>query len=274
VINFDYQNYEDFFLYANKRNKDAEKRLVSHSTKRAAEMTGPTIISGNEVGPQETGKAVYSFMGLVAKEAEQYAAGHTTPMSPVLEEIESYTLKESDYPSMLTGRVEGRFLQLIVSLSGFRDVVDVGTFTGYSALAMAESVPPDGKVITIEHNSAHADIAQGFFDRSPHGRKISLQRGEAADVLKSLPSEATDLVFIDADKANYLAYYQESMRILREGGLILADNALWYGRIFDPKDPDSKAMALFNEEVNADNRAEKLFLTIRDGIYVIRKTTT
>ena len=228
----------------------------------------------NAGGKQETGKAIYSFMDVVAGEAEQYAAGHTSPMSSLLEEIESYSLKETDHPSMLTGRVVGRFLQLIIALSGFRDMVDIGTFTGYSALAMAESIPPDGKVLTIEHNSANADIAQGFFDRSPHGCKIDLQRGEAIDVLKSLPSEATDLVFIDADKTNYIAYYHESMRILRKGGIILADNALWYGRIFEPKDEDSKAMALFNQEVNADNRVEKLFLTLRDGIYLIRKKTT
>ena len=93
----------------------------------------------------------------------------------------------------------------------------------------------------------------------------------ALDVLKTLPDAKTDLVFIDADKKNYCAYYRESMRILRNGGLILADNALWYGRIFDPQDDDSRAMADFNDLVNADNRAEKLFLTIRDGIYVIRK---
>lgn len=227
--------------------------------------------SENTGGQQETGKAIYSFMDIVAGEAEHYAASHTTPLSPVLEEIERYTLKESSYPSMLTGRVAGRFLQLIVALSGFRDVVDIGTFTGYSALAMAESLPPEGKVLTIERDPVNADIAQGFFDRSPHGGKIALQRGEAVDILKSLPSAASDLVFIDADKANYLAYYHEAMRILREGGLILADNALWYGRIFNPKDDDSKAMALFNEKVNDDNRTEKLFLTLRDGIYLIRK---
>ena len=222
-------------------------------------------------GQQETGKAIHSFMDMVAGEAEQYAADHTSPMSPLLEEIENFTLKKTEYPSMLTGRVEGRFLQLIIVLSGFRNVIDIGTFTGYSALAMAESIPPDGKVLTIEHDSANADIAQGFFDRSPQGYKINLQRGEAINILKSLPPEATDLVFIDADKANYLAYYHESMRILRKGGLIVVDNALWYGRIFEPKDKDSKAIALFNEEVNADNRVEKLFLTLCDGIYLIRK---
>jgi caffeoyl-CoA O-methyltransferase len=222
-------------------------------------------------GQQETGKAIYSFMDMVAGEAEQYAADHTSPMSPLLEEIEDYTLNKTGSPSWLTGRIEGRFLQLIIVLSGFRNVIDIGTFTGYSALAMAESIPPDGKVLTIEHNSANADIAQGFFDRSPQGYKIDLQRGEAMSILKSLPPKATDLVFIDADKASYLAYYHESMRILRKGGLIVVDNALWYGRIFEPKDEDSQAIALFNEAVNADNRVEKLFLTLCDGIYLIRK---
>jgi len=96
--------------------------------------------------------------------------------------------------------------------------------------------------------------------------------GEAIEILQSLPDESVDLVFIDADKTNYPAYFRESMRILREEGFILADNVLWYGRIFNPQDEDSKAVAAFNEEVNADNRTEKLFLTLRDGLYLIRKT--
>ena len=107
---------------------------------------------------------------------------------------------------------------------------------------------------------------------APAAIKITLRKGEALEILKTLPDAKTDLVFIDADKQNYSAYYGESMRILRNGGLILADNALWYGRIFDPKDDESRAMADFNELVKADGRAEKLFLTIRDGIYLIRKT--
>ncbi|MCL5024084.1 MAG: class I SAM-dependent methyltransferase [Nitrospirae bacterium] len=220
--------------------------------------------SGNTSG-------ISCFMDLVAREAEEYAADHTTPMSALLEEVERFTLMKTPYPSMLTGRVEGRFLQTITRLSGARHIVDIGTFTGYSALAMAEVLPDDAEILTIEHNAEHAKIAQNFFDRSPGGFKITLCLGEALEILKTLPDGKTDLVFIDADKRNYSAYYGESMRILRTGGLILADNALWYGRIFDPKDDDSRAMADFNELVKADDRAEKLFLTIRDGIYLIRK---
>lgn len=210
-------------------------------------------------------------MDKVAKEAEEYASEHTTPLSPLLEEIEVFTLKDAPYPSMLTGRVEGRFLRLVAQLSGARQIVDIGTFTGYSALAMAEVLPDSGKIVTIENNPDHAKTAQDFFDRSPSGFKITLRKGNALEILKTLPDAKTDLVFIDADKKNYGAYYRESMRILRNGGLILADNALWYGRIFNPKDDESRAMADFNELVKADDRAEKLFLTIRDGIYLIRK---
>jgi caffeoyl-CoA O-methyltransferase len=225
----------------------------------------------NENSRADSSAGIYCFMDIVAKEASEYATDHTTPLSALLEEIEDFTLTKTRYPNMLTGRVEGRFLQLAVQLSGARHIVEIGTFTGYSALAMAEVMPENGSIVTIDNSHAHAKIAQGFFDRSPSGRKITLRVGEALEILKSLPDEKTDLVFIDADKQNYCAYYKEAMRILRNGGLVLADNALWYGRIFDPKDDESRAMAEFNEVVKADRRAEKLFLTVRDGIYLIRK---
>jgi caffeoyl-CoA O-methyltransferase len=214
---------------------------------------------------------IHCFMDVVAREAEEYAAGHTSPLSALLEEIENFTLTRTPYPGMLTGRVEGRFLQLAVGLSGARRIVDIGTFTGYSALAMAEVLPDDGEVLTIENNPGHARIAQGFFDRSPHGSKITLRLGAAIEVLRTVADGQADFVFIDADKQNYCAYYREAMRIVQGGGLILADNALWYGRVFDPKDDDSRAVADFNEVVKADKGAEKLFLTVRDGIYLIRK---
>lgn len=214
---------------------------------------------------------IYSFMDVVAKEAEEYGRDHTSPMSEILEEIERFSLTSTAFPSMLTGRVAGKFLQLITLLPGAKHVVDVGTFTGYSALAMAEVLPQNGEVLTIENNPDYAKTAQEFFDRVPSGHRIKLRIGEALEILTKLPSEETDLVFIDADKQNYVAYYKESMRILRNGGLILADNSLWYGRIFDPKDDDSRAVAEFNDFVKADGRAEKIFLTIRDGIYLIRK---
>jgi caffeoyl-CoA O-methyltransferase len=235
--------------------KESMKKNHPHFFKRRA---------GNREG-------IYCFMDMVAREAEEYALEHTTPLSPLLEEVEHFTLTETPYPSMLTGRVEGRFLRLIVLLSGVRRIVEIGTFTGYSALAMAEVLPEGGEILTIENNPGHARVAQDFFDRSPSSARITLRVGDALEILKTLPDEKTDLVFIDADKRNYIAYYRESMRILRNGGLIIADNTLWYGRVFKPKDEDSRAIAGFNEAVKNDCRTEKLFLTIRDGIYVIRK---
>lgn len=220
----------------------------------------------------EVSTTIHSYMDMVAREAEAYAADHTSPMSALLEEIEQFTLTRTPYPSMLTGRVEGRLLQLVVQLAGARNIVDIGTFTGYSALAMAEALPPGGRVLTIDSDPEHAGIARDFFNRSPEKDKFDLRLGDALEILKTLPDGQADLVFIDADKRDYIAYYEESMRIVRNGGLILADNALWYGRVFNPRDEDSRAVADFNERVNADNRAEKLFLTIRDGIYLIRKT--
>ena len=236
-------------------------------------MDGPIMQKHTEGSHRQTGSvaSIYSFMDIVAGEAEEYALAHTSPLSPLLEEVEVFTLTKTPYPSMLTGRVEGRFLQLVTQLSGALKVVEIGTFTGYSALAIAEVMPDGGELLTIENNPDHAKIAKDFIARSPSGLKITLRLGNALDILKTLPDAKTDLVFIDADKQNYCAYYRESMRILRNGGLILADNALWYGRIFNPQDDDSRAMADFNELVNADNRTEKLLLTIRDGIYVIRK---
>ena len=221
-------------------------------------------------GGKQTG--VFSFMDMVAKEAEEYATQHTSLLSPLVEEVERFTLANTPYPSMLSGRVEGRFLQFMVQLAGARAIVEIGTFTGYSALAMAEVLPADGTVLTIEHNPEHARMAQNFFNQSPSKDKIILRRGDALEILKTLPDGHADLVFIDADKRDYCAYYGEAMRIVRNGGLILADNALWYGRIFHPRDEGSRAVAAFNEMVKNDQRAEKVFLTIRDGIYLIRKT--
>lgn len=210
-------------------------------------------------------------MDTVAMEAEAYAKSHTSPLSDLLEEIEQFTITHTPYPSMLTGRVEGRFLQFIVQLSSPKNILEIGTFTGYSALAMAEALSPGGRILTIDHNPEHAEIAQNFFNRSPYGNKISLHNGDALDILRTLPDDTYDLVFIDADKQDYCLYYDESMRILQTGGLILADNVLWYGKVLAPQDDESLAIADFNEKVIMDNRAEKLFLTIRDGIYIIRK---
>lgn len=206
------------------------------------------------------------------EDLERYAADHTGPVSPLFEEIERETREKTQRPGMLTGRVEGTFLRMLVGISGAHRVVDIGTFTGYSALMMAEGLPEDGVLITCEIAEAHAAIARRFFARSPHGRKIRLEIGPALGTLRRIKDGTVDFVFIDADKGSYILYYEESLRILRPGGLIVADNALWGGRVLSPRDDDERSIASFNRRVREDGRVEKVLLTVRDGVYLIRKT--
>ena len=172
---------------------------------------------------------------------------------------------------MLTGKVEGAFLRMLVRVTGARKVVEIGTFTGYAALMMAEGLPADGELVTCDISEEYASIARRYFDRSPHGKKIRLVLAPAAGTLRGIPDGSVDFVFIDADKGSYLVYYEESVRILRSGGLIPADNVLWYGRVLSPEDDDSRAIVSFNCKVMSDDRVEKVMLPVRDGVYLIRK---
>jgi caffeoyl-CoA O-methyltransferase len=209
---------------------------------------------------------------LFPEDIDLYTREHTSPASPLLEELERETREKVPGSQMLTGRVEGTLLRMLVRISGARRVVDIGTYTGYSALMMAEGLPEDGELITCEVSEAHADIARRYFLKSPHGGKIRLALGPALVTLSELQGESVDLVFIDADKTSYPAYYEESMRILRRGGLIAVDNVLWSGRVLaGPRDEDTGAIIAFNEQVRKDERVEKVMLTVRDGVYIIRK---
>jgi caffeoyl-CoA O-methyltransferase len=205
------------------------------------------------------------------EELERYADAHTTRPTEFLEELERETKKCVPMSQMLTGRVEGTLLRMLVRISGAKKVVDVGTYTGYSALMMAEGLPPDGEIITCEISEDHAELALRFIARSPRANQIRLRLGHAIDTLREIPSSSADFVFIDADKLSYADYYAESLRILRHGGLIAVDNVFWSGRVLDPKDEDSRAIAEFNEVVKNDERVEKVMLSIRDGVYLIRK---
>jgi len=207
----------------------------------------------------------------VPKKIERYAADYTSPLSPLLEELQRETLRTMENPQMLTGVVEGRLLQMLVTISGAKRVLEIGTFTGFSALMMAEGLPEHGELITCEINKDHAAFARRYFRRSPHGRKIRLKMGPAVNTLKKIPDRSIDFIFIDADKVLYPLYYSEAMRVLRKGGLIAADNALLSGKALFPDDRDSRAIAVFNETIKNDSRAEKVFLPVRDGVYLIRK---
>lgn len=208
---------------------------------------------------------------ILPEDIENYVEKHTSAETALLKELEKETIACTEYSSMLTGRVAGRLLQLLIRISGARKVIEIGTFTGYSALMMAEGLPEDGKLITCEISEEYARIAQKYFDHSPYSQKIEIKIGSAIETLRTITPESIDFVFIDADKISYSQYYDKSMTIVKKGGLIAADNALWSGRVLHPDDEDSQALALFNKKVKEDTRAEKVLLTVRDGIYLIRK---
>jgi caffeoyl-CoA O-methyltransferase len=173
-------------------------------------------------------------------------------------------------PQMLTGRVEGRLLKLLVEIHGPRVVLEIGTFTGYSALSMAEGLGPDGRVITCEIDPDAAEMAQAAFDRSPFGRRIELRMGPALDTVRRLESPI-DFAFIDADKEGYPAYYEEILRRMPSGGLIVLDNMLQDGRVLAPDDSAARAIDQLNAHIARDERVENVLLTVRDGVQLVRK---
>jgi len=210
-------------------------------------------------------------MELVLKEIERYAGRHTGPVPRLLKELERETIERTGMANMLTGSVEGSFLKMLVRISGARRVVEIGTFTGYTALMIAAGLPEEAELTTMEISKRFAEIAERYFKKSPDRKKIKMVLGPAKDSLKGIADESIDFIFIDADKGSYPLYYGESKRILKRGGIIAADNALWYGRVLDPQDDDSRAVRRFNEIVKTDKDVEKVLLTIRDGVYLIRK---
>ncbi len=203
---------------------------------------------------------------------EEYASAHTSPEPPLLVELAEATRDFSEAHGMMVGRLEGRFLKMLVAISGARRVLELGTFTGYSALSMAEAMPPDGTIVTCELNEKHAAMARTFIDRSPFADRIDVRVGPALDIVAGL-SGPFDMVFIDADKVHYSEYYEAALERTRQGGLIAIDNVLWSGRVLDEADEsdDTRAVRALNERVTADSRVECVLVPIRDGVMLVRK---
>lgn len=209
---------------------------------------------------------------LVAPEIEQYTHDHTTAPPPLFDEMRDVTYAQMSSPQMQVGRVEGALLKMLCTLAGARRVVEVGTFTGYSALSMAAALPDDGELITCDIDPEATRIARSFFDRSPHGRKITIRLGDALETINALPADPTlDLVFLDADKERYVAYYEALLPRLRRGGLVVADNTLWSGKVLSPSEATDRAIVAFNRRVAEDPRVENVLLSVRDGIMLARK---
>ena len=210
-------------------------------------------------------------MTFIADErVEAYAEEHTTAPDALLAELAAETRATMAAPQMLTGTIEGRFLELLVAGSGAKRVLEIGTFTGYSALSMAAALPEDGRIDTLDIEPKHAEVAQRYFDRSPHGSKITLHLGPALETIAKLEGEF-DFVFIDADKPNYDAYYEAVLPRLSERGLIAIDNTLWSGRVLDPPDETTTLIAALNDKLAADDRVVAVQLTVRDGVTLVRR---
>jgi len=207
---------------------------------------------------------------LVPEAIEEYASAHTEPASPLFEQLRNETYAKMEMPQMQVGPIEGTFLRLLVRLARAKRVLEIGMFTGYSTLMMAEGLPEDGELITCEINPKAEEIARRYFAKSPHGKKIKIRMGPALQTIESLTGPL-DMVFIDADKENYPRYYDAVLPLLRAGGLIVADNVLWSGRVLKPKDQTDRAIVAFNEKVAKDTRVEKVILTVRDGITLALK---
>jgi caffeoyl-CoA O-methyltransferase len=204
---------------------------------------------------------------------ENYVDAHTDDVSLLLEELLAETEKITGRSRWSIGKVEGKLLQMLIKISNTKRVVEVGTFTGYSALVMAEALPEDGILTTCENSREYADIARRYFEKSPYGQKIQLKLGPALQSLKAIPDNSEDFVFIDADKPSYGIYFDEALRILHTGGIIFVDNVFWRYKIFKKKitNENARAIAAFNEKVMQESRVEKVMLSVRDGVYLIRK---
>ena len=207
---------------------------------------------------------------IVDPDIEAYAEAHTAEPSKLLERLERETRQRMSAPQMLTGRLEGQFLRLLVLMLGAKRVLEVGMFTGYSALSMASALPVDGELHTCEVNPEAEAFARRYFDESPHGHKIRVHSGPALDTLRILEAPF-DFVFIDADKENYPRYYERVMELVRPGGVIAIDNVLWSGEVLAPSDEESRAIHALNERVHTDRRVDHVLTTIRDGVLLARK---
>ena len=204
---------------------------------------------------------------------ESYVDAHTDDLSQLLEDLLAETESITGRSRWSIGKVEGKMQQMLIKISNTKRVVEVGTFTGFSALVMAEALPQDGILTTCENSQEYADIAQRYFNKSPYGKKIKLKLGPALQTLKAIPDNSQEFIFIDADKPSYSRYFDEALRILNSGGLIFVDNVFWRNKIFKKKisNENASAIAAFNEKVRRENRVEKVMLSIRDGVYLIRK---
>jgi caffeoyl-CoA O-methyltransferase len=212
-----------------------------------------------------------TMKALVLPDIEAYAEAHSAAESEVCRLLREETYRTMELPQMVVGPLEGALLKMMVQLVGATRVLEIGTFTGYSALCFAEALPDDGRVITCEIDATSAAVAKQFFAKSPHGHKIELKLAPALETLQTLTGPF-HLIFIDADKVNYLHYYRRALELVSPQGVILIDNVLWSGDVLLQAAPDRSTAVIqeLNRTVASDPRVTAVLLTVRDGVLVVR----
>lgn len=208
---------------------------------------------------------------LVEPAIEAYAEAHSAAESEVCRALREETYRTMEIPHMVVGPLEGAFLKMMAQLVDARRVLEIGMFTGYSALCMAEVLPDDGTLITCEVDQVSAALARKYFAKSANGRKIEIRMGPALETLRELTG-LFDLIFIDADKANYLNYYRRALELVSPQGVILIDNVLWSGDVLIQPPPDQRTAVIqeLNRTVASDPRVTSVLVTIRDGVLVVK----
>jgi caffeoyl-CoA O-methyltransferase len=209
---------------------------------------------------------------IVPDEIDAYAESHTTPPAELMRELAEETRATLESPQMLTGVVEGRFLEQLVFALQARRVLELGTYSGYASLSMAAGLPDGGHIDTCEVNETHAEVARRYIARSPYGDRITVHVGPALETIERLAGE-WDFVFVDADKSNYANYYEALLPRLAPTGLMAIDNTLWSGRVLDDagEDEATRAIRELNDRIARDARVVAVQLTVRDGVTLVRR---
>lgn len=212
------------------------------------------------------------MMELINDKVNEYATNFSEKTDALLQEIEDYTMRHHAHANMLSGPLQGKFLEIISRLMSPKYILEIGTFTGYSALCLAKGLKPDGQLHTIELREADVALSRSFFAKSSQAQQIISYQGDALEILPKMEID-WDLIFIDADKVNYINYYELTLPKLKPGGLLIADNVLFHGEVLheEIKGKNAKAIHEFNKHISADDRVQQVLLTLRDGLMLIRK---
>ena len=202
---------------------------------------------------------------------DQYCMEHSEKESDLLKEIREYTQKYEQVPAMISGPLVVNTLKSIIKLSGAKSILEIGMFTGYSAMGMAEVLSNNGHIDTCELCPIHGETAQKFFNKSKYKETITIHIGDALETLEKFPKDSFDMVFIDADKINYIEYYKMAMILLKSGGTIILDNMLWSGDVLSPTSKESETLNMLNNIITEDERTINTLLPVRDGLMICIK---